>query len=361
MPRSILKLLPLLFILGFLAPPAALADPWPDQAVAEFNQAAEMLGRAQTPQERAAAIELMTDVAWTNSRADGADLVADMLVRSQIGELAHAETVEALAVLAGAGALDPETYGEIVGPIVDSALELAEVGDILPSQAIALDDAIKKLDEVAAQAGLPQVSELAPELTGKLSIFTDLVRTYRDLKDLKTADEEKTKEILDRLLGLAGRVNPVFNTPAAVAFRDQLAWQKSMWSETTAGLDLVTRTMETGKFDSAAYDRIANRLKQLAKGPWGADTAKDFLKKLCDALPVLKKACEDLFDVAVDAVVNCSAIDCDCANVGGGILSGPNRVTCELTQASLRAACAAEGKVVGVCDAGASGPAATPK
>lgn len=359
----------LLFILALL-PAMAAAAPWPDEAVTEFNQAAEALSAADTPADRASAIAAMRDVARAHPDADGSALVAELLDKTQAAELSHARTLDALAALAGTGAVDADTLAAIAGPVLEGAAALAESGSLVPSAAIALDDAIDRFDQAAARAGLPGLDQLvsdlldsgdvAPGLRERLSAFSDLVETYRGLQDLVQADEASTRETLDRLLGYAGAANPIFAGPAAVPFRDLLVWNNSMARESTAAIDLVTDAIETGEFDNEAYQRIADRINDLARGPWTSDTARDFLTKVCEGIPLLEAWCGDLFELAEDLFVGCAQIDCDCDNVGGGLMSGPNRVTCELTQAGLISACEAAGEITGTCDADASGPAAFP-
>ena len=56
----------------------------------------------------------------------------------------------------------------------------------------------------------------------------------------------------------------------------------------------------------------------------GNSTAKDVLKSLCKAIPVAGAWCDDAFKLAQELISggSCSAITCDCENVGGGLMRG---------------------------------------
>ena len=150
------------------------------------------------------------------------------------------------------------------------------------------------------------------------------------------------------------------NKAGYVMYRDLVAWDNQMFGESAKALNLVADAIETGRFDHEAYNKIRGRLEELKKGPWDSDTAKDILKSLCKAIPIASAWCDDAFKLAEKLMgpVDCSAITCDCANVGGGLMRGPLIVTCKIQEQDLILQCQATKTVTGSCDGDAKGPAA---
>jgi hypothetical protein len=74
-----------------------------------------------------------------------------------------------------------------------------------------------------------------------------------------------------------------------------------MFEESTNGLNLVAKAIETGKFDDQAYQKVANHLQSLAaNGPWGASTARDSIKKWAEGVPLLGNLVKALFDDPIE-------------------------------------------------------------
>jgi hypothetical protein len=202
---------------------------------------------------------------------------------------------------------------------------------------------------------------LGAALTNSLSRLANLAKVARAAPNLPDLDKKATKEFLDNIKSIAPPI-PAFaaNQAGITMFRDLQAYNNEMFRESTKALDLVADAIETGKFDNEAYNKIRDRLNELKKGPWDGDTAKDILKSLCKAIPILGAWCDDAFKLAEELVspVSCSAITCDCENVGGGLMRGPLIVSCKIQEQDLILQCQATGKVTGSCDGGAKGPAA---
>jgi uncharacterized protein YukE len=240
-----------------------------------------------------------------------------------------------------------------------------------PSAAHAVSEAIARYDEVAAAAGAPSLreaivgalpEEIGEHLNAVLDQIEQINEVYENLEDVAAGDTDAIDDFVGGVMGLLpASLSPAFSGPAAIAFGDLMQWNGEMYDAAADGLDVVADAIETGRVDQDRLNQITNRLNNLSRGPWGGDTAREFFRSWCDLLPALNDLCEQLVDEAGDAITgaNCAAIDCDCANVGGGLLAGPDRVTCEITQQDLRAFCAANGRIEGVC--GPAGPAAFPR
>jgi hypothetical protein len=138
--------------------------------------------------------------------------------------------------------------------------------------------------------------------------------------------------------------------------------ERQMYDASADGLNLVADAIETGQIDQSRLTEITDRLNNLSRGPWGGDTAREFVRSWCGMLPALGGLCEELFDEIAELIEGpvCARINCDCANLAGGLLgAGPERVTCEINQQNLQALFQANNRIEGVCDPG--GPNAFPR
>ncbi len=366
------RLLSLLFV-ALIAVAPALADEWPAEARMEMEAAGARLKAATTTAERVTALRDIEAIARAHPDAPDARLTAALIGQKATMEAGPAVMLDALGELAASGQItDTQTLANIAGPLLGAVAEMQENGTLLPSAAIQLDDAIQKLDAATAKAGLPSVADaisqasgdakLGAAITGALGKIAAAAKLARDAPKLNEMDEKAKKEFIDNLVSiLPPGAGPAITGPAFTVFRDQLAWNSEMFGESAKAVNLVSDAIETGRFDHAAYNKIRDRIQELAKGPWGSSTAKDFFKKLCKAIPIAGAFCDDAFQLAEELVsgVDCRAITCDCDNVGGGLMRGPLIVQCKIQEQDLIAACQATGKVAGSCLGDAKGPGAS--
>jgi hypothetical protein len=366
------RLLVLLFVGMIVAAPALAAD-WPAEAKMQMETAGAQLKAAKTTTERVAALRQIEAIAKAYPDAPDARLTATLIGQKATMEAGPGVMLDALGELAASGQItDTQTLANIAGPLLGAVAEMQENRTLLPSAAIQLDDAIKKIDAATAKAGLPSVAEaiskasgdakLGAAVTGALGKIAAAAKVARDAPNLKDMDEKAKKEFLDNIVSIMPpAAGPAITGPAFGVFRDEVVWSSEMYGESTKALDLVADAIETGKFDMGAYNKIRDRLQQLAKGPWGGDTAKDFFKKLCKSIPIAGAWCDDAFDLAEQLIsgVDCKAITCDCDHVGGGLMRGPLIVQCKIQEQDLISECQATKKVTGKCQGDAKGPGAT--
>jgi len=362
-----------LMMIGLAVTTPAFADEWPAEARMQMEAAGSELKAATTTAERVKALRKIERIASAHPEAPDARLAAQLLGHKATMEAGPAVMLDALAALAASGRItDTETLANIAGPLLGAVAEMHDKGTLLPSLAIEVDSAVKRLDAAAARVGLPSVADaisqasdnpgLGAALTDTLGQIAAAAKVARAASNLDALDEKAKKEFVDNLASLVSKgAGPAISGPAFAVFRDQIVWSSEMFGESTKALDLVTAAIETGQFDHQAYGRIRDRLQDLSKGPWGSDTAKDFFKSLCKAIPILGAWCDDAFELgeALAASVDCGAITCDCDNVSGGLVRGPLIVQCRLQEQDLISECKATGKVTSACDNGAKGPAAT--
>ncbi len=365
------RLFGLLFAVMIAATPA-LAGEWPPEAKMQMEAAGARLSAAATTGERVAALREIEAIAAAYPDAPDARMTAFLIGEQATMEAGPGVMLEALGELATSGQItDVETLAGIAGPLLSTIAEMRDNGTLLSSMSIGLDDAISKLNAATAKAKLPSVADaisqvsgdpaLGAALTDSLSRLANLAKAARAAPNLAELDRKATKGFIDDVVSIAPPI-PAFtvNKAGYTMVRDLLAWDNQMFGESTKALDLVADAIETGQFDHEAYNKIRDRLNDLSKGPWDSDTAKDVLKSLCKAIPILGAWCDDAFKLAEELVapVDCSAITCDCGNVGGGLMRGPLMVTCKIQEQDLILQCQATGKVTGSCDDGAKGPAA---
>ncbi|SLN14951.1 hypothetical protein ROA7450_00312 [Roseovarius albus] len=351
----------------------ALAEDWPAGAKADMNAAGERLRTATTSTERAQALREIEAIAKAHPDAPEAQLLARTLGQKATMEAGPKAMLGALSDLATSGNIpDAQTYGDILAPLMDTIGKMADEGTLLPQAAIELDGAISALNDAAKKAGLPDVAAAISQATGiegigekTTGLIGDIAKAAelaRDAPDLAQMNEAETKKFLENMVALLPKGGgPAISGPAFGVFTEQVGWANEMFGESTKALDLVGDAIETGQFDHAAYAKIEERLNDLSKGPWGSDTAKNFFKSLCKHIPIAGAWCDDAFQAVEELVagVDCDAITCDCGNVGGGLLSGPNTVTCKLQEESIIGECVSTKKITLTCDLDAKGPGAS--
>ncbi|RYG90845.1 hypothetical protein EU803_12705 [Loktanella sp. IMCC34160] len=356
----------------FVAP--AVAQDWPAEARQAMENAGARLSAATTTAERAAALREIERIAAAHPDAPDARITASLLGQQATIEAGPAAMLEALGTLAASGEItDVQAYGDILAPLLETVGAMQEDGTLLPSAAIALDDAISNLNSAASKAGLPSVADAISEASGLeglggtatdiLSKLAAAAKVARDAPNLAEMDAAATKDFLKTMVSIAPPI-PAFgvNQLGYEMFIDTLAWNNEMYGESTKAMNLVANAIETGQFDHAAYQQISDNLNRLSKGPWDSNLAKGVLQNICEAIPVLGAWCGDAFKLAEELVAgttDCSAITCDCQNVGGGLLSGPLIVQCEIHQADLISQCQADPTAPLSCLADAKGPGAS--
>ncbi len=365
------RLFALLFAVMIATTPA-LADEWPAEAKMQMEAAGARLSAATTTAERVVALREIEAIAKAYPDAPDARMTAFLMGEKATMEAGPGVMFDALRDLAVSGQItDLETLAGIAGPLLGTIAEMRDNGTLLPSVAIGLDDAISKLNAATAKARLPSVADaisqvsgdpaLGAALTDSLGRLANLAKAARAAPNLAEMDAKAKKEFIENAVGMLPLgAGPAISGPAFVAFRDVLVHASEMFSVSTKALNLVTDTMETRQLDHEAFNKIREQLNYLSKGPWDSDTAKDFFKKLCKAIPILGAWCDDAFKLAEELMgpVDCSAITCDCGNVGGGLMRGPLIVTCKIQEQDLILQCQATKTVTGSCDDGAKGPGA---
>ncbi len=352
---------------------AATSGPLPEAAKSRLDVAGIQLSAATTPKERVAALRELDSVLSDYPESEEARALAQTISQQVTIEAGPSAMLDALGDLAQSGEIrDADAYGAIIAPIFETVIRMHDDGTLLPSTAIALDDAIKKLDAEAKKANLPTVAEAISKVTGDPNIgatvrnslgrIATLAQLARDVSNLDEMNEAETKKFIDRYFILfPAAVAPALGAGGGVILRDTLAWNMEMFHESSKAMDLVSEAMRTGEFNTEEYNKISDRLKSLSAGPWGSSTAKDFLKSLCKAIPAAGAWCDDAFKVVEELIsgVDCEAITCDCENVGGGLMRGPLIVQCEIAQQSLISECQATQTVTGSCQSDAAGPGAS--
>jgi hypothetical protein len=352
----------------------ALAQDWPADAKQAMENAGSRLTSATTTAERVAALRDIEQIAAAYPDAPDARITASLLSQQATIEAGPAAMIEALQTLAASGEIsDVQAYGEILGPLMETVGQMQQDRTLLPSAAIALDDAVSALNSAASKAGLPGIADAITAATGLEGLgatATDVLgklaaaaKVARDAPDLAEMDAAATEEFLKNMVSIAPPI-PAFgvNQIGYEMFIDTLAWNNEMYGESTKALNLVADAIETGRFDHAAYQQISDNLNRLSKGPWDSSIAKGVLQSMCEAIPVLGAWCGDAFKLAEDLIAgttDCAAITCDCQNVGGGLMRGPLIVQCEIQQADLISQCQADNTAPLSCDADAKGPGAS--
>ncbi len=349
-----------------------LASEWPDSARLQMDAVGARLNSAETVADRVDAMREIGAIIAAYPDAPDAQIMARLLSQQATIEAGPVAMLETLSKLTASGQVsDVESFAGIAGPLMETIADMQDNAPLLGSVAIGLNDAISKLNAVAAKAGLPSVAnaisqftgdkELASAITKSLSRISSVAKLARAAPNLAEFDEKVTKEITTGALKIMSMASAVAVNPVGGNFLvSEVVWSSQMYGEATKAINLIADTMMTGEVNSAEYNKIRQRLEILAKGPWGSDTAKDILKSLCKTIPVAKAWCNDLFKLAEKLVseTNCSTITCDCGNVGGGLSFGPRYTQCTWKEQELVLQCTATGSVSSQCLRHAKGPSA---
>jgi hypothetical protein len=347
---------------------------WPPTFTQPLNSAVEAMRLAPDAYARRAAFIAAQDPTMLAAAkaAPGGSLTLHM---GNIQLSSEAVIADMAAVFEELGVADAGNLPQQALDLIVATSLLSEAGTTgvppTPSAAHAVWEAIQRYDEVAELVGAPTLRELftvalpgdaGERLNGALDRIEQVNEIFENLEDVAAGDTEAVDDFVTGVLGLlpAG-ASPALSGPASVAFVDVMQWNANMYDASADGLNLVADAIETGQIDQTRLNEITERLNNLSQGPWGGDTARDFVRSWCGLLPALGGLCEELFDEVAELIEGpvCARIDCDCANVGGGLLAGPDRVTCEINQADMRAFCEANNRIEGVCEPG--GPNAFPR
>jgi len=367
--RGLLILFATLALIGF----PVSAQEWPDEAKRAMDGAGSRLASATTTAQRVDALRQIEAIAAAYPDAPDARIAAYLIGQQATMEAGPGAMLDALGTLAASGDVsDPRVYGEILLPIMQTLGDMQDDNTLLPSAAIALDDAISGLDKAAARAGLPGIADaidaatglpkLGSDATNVLSRLAAVAKLAQEERDLATMDAEATKAFIDNIVSIGPPIPALgVNQIGYEMFRDTLAWNNEMYGQSAKALNLVADAIETGQLDSAAYQEVTDNLNRLSSGPWDSSIAKGVLQSMCEAIPILGSWCGDAFKFAEELIsgANCEALTCDCQNVGGGLMRGPLIVQCELHQSDLINQCLADNTVSLACLADAKGPGAS--
>ena len=214
------------------------------------------------------------------------DLSGRMTTDATAALLDEQAGLAALQQLEGQPATDPH-FPAAEAMLVKPLFDLARSG---PDNPQGLHDLAKAIERLAAAGiGLSDILGQNPDDYDLKTIekLAKLGKVGGDLGTLATAGTINAKQFSgDVLSALPSELSPALASPAGKFFRDLMDWDQQMWSNSTDGLNLVSKAIETGKFDTVAYDRIAQRLQSLGRqGPWTTQTGIDFLKKLAETVP----------------------------------------------------------------------------
>ncbi len=341
----------------------------------KIANAAETLGSGVQGEERIAAFRKIQEVLEDNKSIEGVSAGIQLIETTAIALESQAKISRGLEGITKAGSmpLSQSSIAAAVASIQQSAQKMQDKGSLPRSSAARLAKSISNLDKKLQQFGRPGLAKSISEFTGdpnagkafsaSLSLFQAFGSGLNTLSDFQAADEEDVRKFAENFVkAFAPASHPVLSLPSTQLAIDNIAWTNEMFGQSAAGLDVIGNAIETGRFDSKRYNEVADSITNLVKrGPWGSDTAKRYVKQLCKAIGPLKPWCDKIFSKVEEALVglDCKELTCDCANVGGGLLSGPRRVQCEIAESTMLQACKADSRNVPKCDAGAKGPGAT--
>lgn len=349
-----------------------LASEWPESVKLQMDAIGARLGVAETAADRVDAIREIEVIVAAHPDAPDARLMARLLSQQATIEAGPGAMLDALNKLAASGQIsDAESFAGIAGPLIGAIADMQDDAPLLGSVAIELNDAVSKLNATAAKAGLPSVADAISQFTGDkklgsamtnfLSRISSVAKLARDAPNLAEFDEKMTKEFIANSLKIMSRASAVAVNPVGVSmFSSQVVWSSQMYGEATKAMNLIADAMETGEVNPKEFNKVVQTIEVLASGPWNSDTAKDILKSLCKTIPVAKAWCKDLFKLAdkLISVSDCSAMTCDCENVGGGLSFGPRYTKCKWKEQELILQCTATGSVTSQCLGHARGPGA---
>ncbi len=237
-------------------------------------------------------------------------------------------------------------------------------GAPIPESAAMLAAAIEKLETGIAEGGAQSLidmvrASMTPEEAEGVLGFMEWLDENRDV-DLTDAEAlEAFFEQVDRLLP-ASVSGPL--SGQIVVFQRYQKWVQELTAVSTDSLESIGETIETGKVDYARLERNAAALQRLRRGPWGAETARDFINRWCQVLPIGADFCTwalEAWDGEAPVDMCEAAIGCDCANSDFAGDIGRNQ--CIAYEQQARETCRQSGSVLrGFCDPVTSGPAAFP-
>lgn len=307
----------------------------PDRLPVTYGVFRANLGRFEPDVPGVALYMLMADMEFSGQNAltslDQAVAILDKLERGEIDEETASAAVKRILVAM-------EVVGSnTAGRATDNA-ELAKLIDRLSSLGLFLELPGSQLLSDAAKWGQAGLSA----------------------SQLQAEDAASQMAFIKNAMGfIPATAAPALSGPAGAAFTSKLEWDQKMWSASTSVLDLVASAIETGVIDRRRLAALTGDIEKLAtQGPWGAETAKDFLKQLVGSLPAVGNLFKALWPAA--EVAACRAINCDCQNLDFGILTGPYRQECRAAEQTLIQRCQTAGQVEGRCHPTASGPNAHP-
>jgi hypothetical protein len=171
-----------------------------------------------------------------------------------------------------------------------SAAEYSDKGSLAdPAAQLVLNRMVERM--VNLGLAKQDLSGNSSEVLEYLEILQKLHKAGYSAAQLAEMKENQTKQFVESVVDLFPEMtNPVLNGPVAIVFSDQLHWTQDLYRDSTNALELVANAIETGKFDSAAYQRIADHIQVLSlQGPWGKKTALGALKKWSEQIPFLGK------------------------------------------------------------------------
>lgn len=237
-------------------------------------------------------------------------------------------------------------------------------GAAIPESAAMLAATIDKLEtgigEGDAQSLIDMVrASMAPEEAEGVLGFIEWLRENRDV-DLTDAEAlEAFFEQVDSLLP-ASVSGPL--SGQIVVFQAHQEWVQELTAVSTDSLESIGETIETGEIDHARLERNAAALQRLRRGPWGAETARDFIDRWCQVLPIGADLCTwalEAWDGEAPVDMCNAAIGCDCDN--SDYFGDIGRNQCLAYEEQARDMCRQSGSVLrGFCDPVTSGPAAYP-
>lgn len=129
-------------------------------------------------------------------------------------------------------------------------------------------------------------------------------------------------------------------------FQKTLEWNEKMYRASTAGLNFVEKTLNTGEFDQQEFDKIKNQMEEsIRQHPWAPDDAKSNFSEFLDSL--IAEGLSAFFLLLSDFVapylkeIYCERINCDCDNVPQKGLKPPNEMIseCRELQETLKLQC----------------------
>ncbi len=350
---------------------------WPEDVMGFLEWSADDLHQATTAEEARWALEALHADLVSAAVADAPGALTTLIIlNAQLDGgrgLARIESGLARTALANPSMGVGQT---VVWPSAQILAGLARIhrdSTLLPSTAHRVADTIAALDSALADMGAPpfwdQVEAVLgdQETTALLQEFRDHIEQAMDLyEDATAVAEGDTERVDDFVSGVLNTIPPslapAFHTPMGAMLADQLQWQQEMAEAATDGVETVADAIRTGAIDQERLNQVTERLEELSRGPWGSETARDYLRQWCGHLPIGADACEDVADYweQWENQDRCeAAISCDCENTTYAFRDISIQ-QCKGYESQIIEACLEEGAIRGWCDPITSGPAAFP-